>query len=79
MTEGIRAILASGVLKDYGAVDECDRLLEEGGRGNRRRDCRSSRAGAADGTRSTRGRSRVLEYFDSQEGAWQLVRNESDW
>lgn len=41
--------------------------------------CLSIRAGAVDGAQSTRGRPRALEYFNSQEGAWQLVRNESDW
>lgn len=74
MAEGMRAILASGVLHDCGAAVECDRLV-----GGRRADCRSSRAGAVDGTRGTRGRPRALEYFNSQEGGWQLVRNESDW
>lgn len=71
MVEGIRAILASGVL------EECVPVGRIGGGGQG--DCRPSRSGAVDGPRSTRGRPRALEYFNSQEGAWQLVRNESDW
>lgn len=64
MAEGMRAILASGVLEEHCGIDEFGRLV--GG-------------GAADGIQSTRGRPRALEYFNSQQGAWQLVRNESDW
>eukprot|EP00752_Nemacystus_decipiens_P012681 g11234.t1 len=71
MAEGIRAILGSGILED------CDSIV---GGGQGQGYCRWSRAGlVADGTRGTIGRPQALEYFDSQEGAWQLVRNESDW
>lgn len=78
MAEGMRAILASGVLQEHGADDACDRGLG-GGHGDYMYG-RSRRGGAVDGIiRNMRCHPRSLEYFDAQEGGWKLVRNESDW
>ncbi|CAM9595562.1 unnamed protein product, partial [Ectocarpus sp. 8 AP-2014] len=66
LAEGMREISASGALRH--APNKESRW---GG-------SRIGRAGV-EGDTSGAGRTQTLEYFNSQAGAWEVVRNETDW
>lgn len=67
LAEGMREISASGALRR--APNKESRW---GGSG-------IGRAGVEGDTSGASGRTQTLEYFNSQTGAWEVVRNETDW
>lgn len=72
MTEGMHAIVASGILSHDGADDECNISLEG-------KQSRSRRQGARGDNRGTSARAQAMEYFNPQAGGWYAIRSESDW
>lgn len=78
LPEGLRAILASGVLRDDAAENDSGSLI---GRRRSHVSGAGSEAAAEAGSdmQGTSGQAQSLEYFNSQEGTWDAVRNESDW
>lgn len=67
LAEGVRAILASGVLLPDWA-EEGSRVHQEG-RG----------PWESAGPRGASGQSASLQYFDFRAGAWKAILSESDW
>ncbi|CAN0073464.1 unnamed protein product [Ectocarpus sp. 12 AP-2014] len=67
LAEGMRKISASGVLRH--APNKKSRWAGS----------RVGRAGVECDTSGASGRTQTLEYFNSQAGAWEVVRNETDW
>lgn len=67
LAEGMREISASGVLRHATNKE------------NRWGGSRNGRAGAEGDTYGGSGRTQTLEYFNCQAGAWEVVRDETDW
>ncbi|CAM9390608.1 unnamed protein product [Ectocarpus fasciculatus] len=67
LTEGMREISASGLLRHAPNKESRWGGSDVG------------RAGAEGDTYGGSGRTQTLEYFNSQAGAWEVVRNETDW
>lgn len=65
LTEGVRAILATGVLLQEG-LEECE---------DKEPECRSTQRCV----RGAGGPVATLEYFNSQAGTWETIRTERDW
>lgn len=72
MTEGMHAIVASGILRHEGADDEYDVSLEN------TQSC-LKRAGDGGDSHTTLARTCALEYFNFKAGAWYAIRSDSDW
>lgn len=78
LAEGLRAILATGVLRNDGTETEIGLLIG-------RRRCHMSGGapevggGAGNDVQGTGGRAQALEYFNPHAGKWDVVRNECDW
>lgn len=67
LTEGMREISASGLLRHAPNKESRWGGSDVG------------RASAEGDTYGGSGRTQTLEYFNSQAGAWEVVRNETDW